>query len=109
MLHYRPETDTLGRMPPIDLDAEMCVLGSILLLPACLDDVSLILQAEDFHDDANRIAQDQLVHELRVDQISSIRNAKRYQSKRFLPQYNDCQQQSCHFQFFNHSCNLDTC
>jgi len=34
--------------PPRDLDAEKAVLGSILLAPDCLDDISLILVADDF-------------------------------------------------------------
>lgn len=48
-------SEILDRTPPNDLTAERSVLGSILLLPAVCDDVTLILQPEDFHDDANRL------------------------------------------------------
>ncbi|XZE51357.1 replicative DNA helicase [Planctomycetaceae bacterium SH139] len=46
--------DILKRQPPFDVEAEMCVLGSILILPEVLDDVAVILRADDFYDDANR-------------------------------------------------------
>ncbi|MEO1527030.1 MAG: replicative DNA helicase [Planctomycetota bacterium] len=44
----------LQRQPPYDLEAEMGVLGSILLLPEVCDDCAS-LKADDFYDDANRI------------------------------------------------------
>src|SRR3954466_13228884 len=47
-------SEILDRQPPRNLDAEKGVLGSILLLPICCDDVALILRPEDFYDDANR-------------------------------------------------------
>ena len=47
-------SEILDRQPPCNLDAERCVLGSILLLPVVSDDVALILRPEDFYDDANR-------------------------------------------------------
>lgn len=44
----------LTRRPPVDLDAESAVLGSILLMPTVCDEVAMILRADDFYDDANR-------------------------------------------------------
>jgi len=49
-----PTPTTLDRAPPYDHDAELAVLGSIILMPDRLDDVALILTAEDFYDDANQ-------------------------------------------------------
>lgn len=45
--------EILQRQPPFDLEAEMGVLGSILLLPEVCDDLAS-LRADDFYDDANR-------------------------------------------------------
>lgn len=45
--------EILSRQPPFDLDAEMGVIGSILLLPDVCDDIAS-LRADDFYDDANR-------------------------------------------------------
>ena len=52
----RPQSaaEILQRQPPYDLEAEMGVLGSILLLPEVCDDCAS-LKADDFYDDANRI------------------------------------------------------
>lgn len=44
--------EILQRQPPFDLEAEMGVLGSILLLPEVCDDIAS-LRADDFYDDAN--------------------------------------------------------
>ena len=46
--------EILEHSPPYDLDAEMGVLGSILLMPEVCDEVSLVLRADDFYDDAHR-------------------------------------------------------
>ena len=51
--------EILQRQPPFDLDAEMGVLGSILLLPEVCDDIPS-LRADDFYDDANRKIYDNL-------------------------------------------------
>ncbi|QDT04917.1 Replicative DNA helicase [Rubripirellula lacrimiformis] len=45
--------EVLAREPPFDLDAEMGVLGSVLLLPEISDEIAS-LKAEDFYSDANR-------------------------------------------------------
>jgi replicative DNA helicase len=42
------------RAPPFDLEAEISVLGSIMLLPDVCDDVALLLRPDDFHDEAHR-------------------------------------------------------
>lgn len=47
-------SEILDRQPPRNLEAEKAVLGSILLLPNCCDDVALLIRPEDFYDDANR-------------------------------------------------------
>ena len=46
-------SEILDRQPPCNLQAEMAVLGSILLKPDVCDEVALILRAEDFYDDAH--------------------------------------------------------
>ena len=46
--------DLIDRQPPFDLQAEIGVLGSIVLLPDVLDDVVMLLRGDDFYDDANR-------------------------------------------------------
>ena len=43
----------LDRVPPHDLDAEMGIVGSILLKQDTLDDIASIVRADDFYDDAN--------------------------------------------------------
>jgi replicative DNA helicase len=47
-------SEILKRQPPFDLDAEMGVLGSVLIFPEVCDDLASILRADDFYDDANR-------------------------------------------------------
>ncbi|MEM9826738.1 MAG: replicative DNA helicase [Planctomycetota bacterium] len=51
--------EILQREPPFDLDAEMGVLGSILILPEVCDDIAS-LRGDDFYGDANRILYDTL-------------------------------------------------
>jgi replicative DNA helicase len=46
--------ELMDRQPPFDLQAEVGVLGSVVLLPDVLDDVALILRPDDFYDDAHR-------------------------------------------------------
>jgi replicative DNA helicase len=41
------------RQPPCDIQAEIGVLGSIVLLPSVMDEVLLIAKPEDFYDDAH--------------------------------------------------------
>lgn len=47
-------SEILDRQPPFNLEAEIGVLGSILLKPDVCDDVALIQRPDDFYDDANR-------------------------------------------------------
>lgn len=42
------------RQPPVNLEAEIGVLGSIMLLPEVIDDVAMIVRPDDFYEDANR-------------------------------------------------------
>src|SRR4051794_19761642 len=49
-----PPPPLFDRAPPFDPEAEIAVLGSIMLLPDNCDDVALILRPDDFHDDAHR-------------------------------------------------------
>ena len=46
--------EVLDRMPPSDLQAERNLLGAMLWLPACCDDVALVVRSEDFYADANQ-------------------------------------------------------
>ena len=46
--------ELIDRQPPFDLQAEIGVLGSVVLLPDVLDDVVLIIRPDDFYDDAHR-------------------------------------------------------
>src|SRR5205809_7024054 len=50
----RPLTALMDRQPPSDLQAEIGVLGSIVLLPDVLDDIVMTLRPDDFYDDAHR-------------------------------------------------------
>ncbi len=52
--------EVLQREPPFDLEAEMGVLGSILLMPEISDEIAS-LRADDFYSDANR----KIYHQLR--------------------------------------------
>lgn len=47
-------SDELVRRMPADLDAERGVIGSVMLLPGVLADVSLLVRPEDFWDDGHR-------------------------------------------------------
>ena len=44
----------LNRLPPQHLEAELAVLGALLIDPATLDDVAPLLDAQDFYRDAHR-------------------------------------------------------
>src|SRR5262245_10323126 len=50
----KPSSEILDRQPPRNLDAEKAVLGSILLVPECCDDVVMHVRPEEFYDDAHR-------------------------------------------------------
>jgi replicative DNA helicase len=47
-------SEVLDRLPPQDLDAERGVLGSVMLQQSLLDDVVLIVRAEDFYSEAHQ-------------------------------------------------------
>lgn len=48
-------SELLDRMPPADVQSEQCVLGSLLLDPRRVDEVALILRAEDFYSSAHQV------------------------------------------------------
>jgi len=48
-----PDLELAGRQPPFNLEAEACVLGSIMLMPDKCDELVNILRADDFYDEAN--------------------------------------------------------
>jgi len=50
----RTPTKQLDRLPPQNLDAERCVLGSVLLWNEAIDEVADFLLAEHFYSDAHR-------------------------------------------------------
>lgn len=43
------------RLPPQNLDAERGVLGSLMLMPSAIDEISSVLRADDFYDISNSI------------------------------------------------------
>lgn len=47
-------TELLDRTPPFDLQAEIGVLGSIVLLPEVIDDIVMTLRSSDFYDEAHQ-------------------------------------------------------
>lgn len=48
------DTVVFDRVPPHNVDAEIGVIGSILLDPLVCDDVTMILRADDFYSERNR-------------------------------------------------------
>jgi len=54
MANPQDPSQILDRRAPFDPDAEMGVLGSILLMPDVCDEVAPVVRPNDFHDDANR-------------------------------------------------------
>ncbi|MCA9262233.1 MAG: replicative DNA helicase [Planctomycetales bacterium] len=53
--------EILERQPPCNIEAEMCVLGSILLQPDACDDVAMILRPADFFDEAHQKLYEQML------------------------------------------------
>ena len=49
------KTNLLDREQPFDLEAEVCVLGSLMLFPDACDDIVQVLRHDDFFDEANGI------------------------------------------------------
>ncbi len=47
--------DILERSPPVDISAEMGVLGSVLLNPDVCNDLTMVIRSEDFYDDSHRM------------------------------------------------------
>ena len=51
----------LERQPPYNAQAEMAVLGSILLKPDVCDEVAMIVKSYDFYDDAHRLMYERML------------------------------------------------
>lgn len=51
----------LNRQPPFSLEAEVAVIGSMMLMPTTIDDIGPELRASDFHFDANQSLYSHLV------------------------------------------------
>ena len=47
--------NTVDRQPPYNMEAEVGVLGSIMLMPEVCDDIVNLIRAEDFYDNAHQI------------------------------------------------------
>ncbi len=43
------------RLPPQNLDAERCVLGSLMLMPSAICEIATVVTADDFYADAHRV------------------------------------------------------
>ncbi len=50
----KKDTAAFERQPPFNLEAEMGVLGSLMLMPETCDEIVNILRPEDFYDEANQ-------------------------------------------------------
>jgi replicative DNA helicase len=50
----RPQAELFDRQPPFNLEAEIGVLGSLMLMPETCDDIVHILRPDDFFDEAHR-------------------------------------------------------
>ena len=50
---HKVSSEILDRQPPADVEAEVGVLGSMILKPDCCDDLALLLRAEDFYDETH--------------------------------------------------------
>ena len=48
-------TDLVDRQPPFNLEAEVGVLGSIMLMPDTCDEIVNLIRAEDFYDESHQI------------------------------------------------------
>lgn len=53
-----PSDEALDRLPPMDLDAEACVLGGMMLSPHALNEVFDIVSGPDFYRPAHEIVFD---------------------------------------------------
>jgi replicative DNA helicase len=48
------KTDAFDRQPPFNLEAEIGVLGSLMLMPESCDEIVNVLRPEDFYDEAHK-------------------------------------------------------
>ena len=50
----KQEIGSIDRQPPYNMEAEVGVIGSMLLMPEICDDIVNLLRPEDFYDEANQ-------------------------------------------------------
>ena len=79
----KSRANVLERQPPYNAQAEMAVLGSILLKPDVCDDVALILKAHDFYDEAHQLLYERIqeMHDAgnRIDVALLVAELKRHE------------------------------
>ncbi len=108
--HRQPVGKLLENEPPANLDAEVGVLGSMLILPEVCDDVALILRASDFYDPANRTIFDHLLElhngnrkvnvQLLVDSLQSDGQFDKVGGAAYLARLIDAVPHAAHAQYY---------
>jgi len=76
----------LDRRMPFSLEAEQSLLGSILIDPACMDDIAAIITADDFympeHGEIYRAMQSMYMKNKNIDPVTLIEDLRRIRRKR---------------------------
>ena len=57
----KKKRELIDREPPFSLEAEIGVLGSMMLMPETCDDIVNLLKPDDFHDEAHRVLFDNIM------------------------------------------------
>ncbi len=102
----RPGAEMLEKQPPYNAEAEMAVLGSILLKPDACDEISMIVRKEDFYDDAHRKLYEHMLNmhdsgrridvTLLVDELKRANDFDRIGGAQFLAQIGDAVPTAAH-------------
>lgn len=75
-----PDSLVADKQLPCDLQAEIGVLGSVILMPDCLDEIAATIKATDFYDDAHRMIYESMsaLHESgkKIDDILLVSHLK---------------------------------
>jgi replicative DNA helicase len=50
----KPDLSSINRQPPYNLEAEVGVIGSMMIMPEICDDIVNLIRPEDFYDEANQ-------------------------------------------------------
>ena len=50
----KPDVASINRQPPYNLEAEVGVIGSMMIMPEICDDIVNLIRPEDFYDEANQ-------------------------------------------------------